>query len=253
MIAVVSWAAWGVAVVSGFCLSVARTAETGMAYVNLPRLLYFLWILVCVLVLAVLRAPVAAAVCLLIALVVGVRAMFGDEPGAGGRAFEVIERIKGCRRALAADARNPASLELLGDAYSTVENKTLALKYWGSAYEIWPQAKLLEKIECVKRENPVFFIWGNPCARELRACPACERVGARLAFACAHCGEVFFSGRAIWAATRFNRLYETSGAGTAVETGLIFLPFLFYCAPWAYAFAWLVWIGARRPGPVTAT
>lgn len=252
MTVLLCWSAWALAVVLGFCLFIARSGETGLAYVNLPRLLYFLWILVCVLILAALRAPAAAAAALGLAAAVGVWAMLGDEPAPGGRASEVVERVKGCRRALKEDARNPASLELLGDAYSTVENKPLALKYWGLAYDIWPQAKLLEKIECVKRSDPVFFIWGGPCARELRACPSCERVVARLAFACPGCGAGFFPGRPGWAAARFNRLYETSGAGEAVQTGLVFLPFLFFCAPWAYATAWLIWIGARRPGPEAA-
>lgn len=253
MIALLSWSAWALAVVVGFCLFIARSAETGLAYVNLPRLLYFFWMLVCVLLLSVLRAPEAAAAALGLAAAVGVWAMLGDEPVPGGRAAEVLERVDGCRRALKEDGRNPASLELLGDVYSTLEDKPLALKYWGLAYEIWPQAKLLEKIECVKRPDPVFHVWGSPCARELRACPSCERVGPRLEFACARCGECFFPGRAIWAAARFNRTYESTGAGAAVETGLALLPFLYFCAPWAYALAWLVWIGARRPGPETAS
>jgi hypothetical protein len=133
-----------------------------------------------------------------------------------------------------------------------LEDKPLALKYWGLAYAIWPQAKLLEKIECVKRADPVFFIWGSPCARELKACPSCERVGVRGEFSCPRCEERLFPGRATWAAARFNRLYESNGAGAAVETGLAFLPFLFFCAPLAYVAAWLIWIGARRRGPETA-
>ncbi|MBI2386397.1 MAG: hypothetical protein HYV14_10335 [Elusimicrobia bacterium] len=252
MTALLSWSAWALAVTVGSCVFVARSAETGLAYVNLPRFLYFLWVLVCVLLLSVLREPAAAAAALILAAAVGVRAIIGDEAAPGGRAAEVLERVAGCRRALEADARNPASLELLGDVYSTLEDGPLALKYWGLAYAIWPQAKLLEKIECVKRPDPVFHVWGSPCVRELRACPACERVGPRLEFACPRCGEAFFPGRAGWAAARFNRAYEANGAGAAVETGLAFLPFLYFCAPWAYALAWLVWIGARRPGPEAA-
>lgn len=252
MIALLAWSAWLLSVILGTALFMMRSAETGLTYVSLPRFLYFIWILVCVLVLAHLRAPVPAALALGAAVIVGIWAMLGDEPVAGGRRAELTERVEGCRRALQKDERNPASLELLGDAYSTVEHKALALKYWGQAYDIWPQAKLLEKIECVKRSDPVFFIWGRPCASELRACPACERISSRLEFSCPRCGEAFFAGRADWVALRFNRIYETTGAGSAVESGLALLPFLFYCAPWAYIAAWLVWIGARRPGPAEA-
>lgn len=253
MIALLCWSAWLLALVIGGALFMMRSAETGLSYVNLPLFLYYVYIQMCVLILAHLHMPIQAAMALGVALVVGVWAMMGDEPVAGGRAAEIAERVAGCQRALKADKRNPASLELLGDTYSTLEDKGLALKYWGQAYEIWSQAKLLEKIECIKRPNPVFFIWGSPCVRELRACPVCERVGPRLAYSCLRCGEVFFSNRADWLAVRFNRTYETTGAGAAVETGLAFLPFLFFCEPWAYALAWLVWIGARRPGPETVT
>lgn len=244
-----TWSAWLITVILGLGMFLLRSSETGFSYVSLPRLLYFLWILVCVLVLGALRAPAPAAIALGLALIVGVWAMLGDEPPPSTRAVEVIERVQGCRRALEADARNPASLELLGDVYSTLENKALALKYWGLAYDIWSQAKLLEKIEFVKRPDPVFYIWGSPCVRELRACSTCERVVGRLTFSCKKCGEVFFPGRADWAAARFNRIYETTGAGAAVETGLAFLPFLYGCGSLAYGLVWLVWIGARRPGP----
>jgi len=252
ILALVAWASWLLAVVLGFCLFIARTSETGMSYVNLPRLLYFLWILVCVMFLAVARAPLPAALCLGLAVAVGIWAILGDEPPPSRRRKEIEERVDGCRRALKEEARNPASLELLGDVYSTLESKDIALKYWGLSYEIWSNAKLLEKIECVKRRDPVFFIWGGPCVKELRACPACERVGSRLDFSCPRCGEIHFESRSHWAALRFNRIYETTGAGEAVETGLAFLPFLFFCEPWAYVAAWLVWSGARRPGPETA-
>lgn len=250
MLALIAWSAWLIAIVLGAALFVMRSAETGLSYVNLPRLLYFMWIMVCVLVFAYLRAPVPAAIALGLALVVGIHAMLGDEPVAGGRHAEVVARVEGCRRALKEDLRNPASLELLGDVYSTLENKALALKYWGEAYEIWSQAKLLEKMVCVKRHDPVYFIWGSPCARELRACPGCERIGSRMEFSCPRCGEVFFPGRLTWLAVRFNRTYETTGAGSAVESALAFLPFLYFCEPWAYVLACLVWAGARRPGPV---
>lgn len=252
MISLFAWSAWLISVVIGAAMFMMRSAETGLAYVNLPRFLYFMWIMVCVLLLAHMRAPIPAAMALGIALMVGVMAMIGDEPVAGTRAAELTERVAGCQRALKEDKNNPASLEILGDVYSTLEDKTLALKYWGLAYEIWSQAKLLEKIECVKRPEPVFVIWGTPCVRELKACPRCERIGARLDFACPRCGEIFFPSRAVWLMVRFNRIYETTGAGEALETGLVFLPFLFFCEPWAYIVTWLVWIGARRPGPVGA-
>lgn len=247
MTALLAWSAWLIAILIGLGVFVARSAETGLTYVSLPRLFYALYVMVCVLVLSALRAPAAAAAAFAVALAAGIWAMLGDEPVAGGREAEVRERVAGCRRALEADKRNPASLELLGDVYSTLENKELALKYWGQAYEIWSQAKLLEKIECVKRRDPVFYIWGSPCAGQLRACPGCEQVRRRLDYSCPRCGEIFFPDRATWAAARFNRLYDRTGAGAAVETGLAFLPFLFFCEPWAYAAAWLVWIGARRP------
>ena len=249
MIALFTWSAWLITIILGAALFMMRSAETGLTYINLPLFLYYVYIQMCVLILAHLRLPIPAAMALGVAIVVGVWAMLGDEPVPGGRAAEVAERVEGCQRALKADKRNPASLELLGDTYSTLEDKALALKYWGLSYEIWSQAKLLEKIECVKRPDPVFFIWGSPCVRELRACSVCERVLSRLAFSCPRCGEVFFPSRVAWLAVRFNRIYETTGAGSAVETGLVFLPFLFFCEPWAYVLAWLVWIGARRPGP----
>lgn len=252
VLTLVLWSSWTLVCLLGFCLFVARTSETGMTYVNLPRLLYFLWILVCVMFLAIARAPVPAALSMLLAVAVGLWAILGDEPTPTGRYNEILERVEGCKRALKENARNPASLELLGDAYSTVENKTLALKYWGLCYENWSNAKLLEKIECVKRRDPVFFIWGGPCARELRACSECERVCGRLTYSCPRCGEIFFPDRLSWASERFNRFYETTGAGSTVETGLAFLPFLFFCAPWAYVAAWLIWSGARRPGPESA-
>jgi hypothetical protein len=249
MIALLSWSSWLIAIVIGLAVFIMRSAETGLTYINLPGFLYYIWIMACALILAYLRAPVPAALAIGVAVVVGVWAVLGEEPVRGSRHTEVVERIKGCQRALKADKRNPASLELLGDVYSTLENKELALKYWGLAYEIWARAKLLEKIESVKRADPVFFIWGSSCANELRACPTCERAGSRLEFSCPRCGEVFYPGRASWVSVRFNRVYETTVAGPAVEMGLLFLPFLFFCEPWAYAAAWLVWIGARRPAP----
>jgi hypothetical protein len=249
MLPTLAWAAWALVTVAGFCLFFLRSTETGLAYVNLPRLLYFFWILLCVMLMASRRSPEAAAAGLIFAFVLGAWAMIGDEPSRGGRLEDLVERVKGCRRALELDARNPASLELIGDVYSTLEDKTLALRYWERSYAIVSNAKLLEKMESVRRENPVFLVWGEPCARELRACPECERIGPRGAYACARCGERFYPDRPSWLAVRFNRLWETTGAGMAAETGLIFLPFLFWCAPWAYGLAWLCWLGARRSGP----
>ncbi len=249
LLPLLAWASWAVLAVLGLCLCILRSTETGLAYVNLPRLAYFFWILVCVMLMASLKAPEAAAGGLIAAFCVGLYALVGDEPVRGGRERELVERAEGCRRALKENERNPASLELLGDAYSTIEDGTLALRHWERSYVIFPNAKLLEKMERVKRERPVFHYWGEPCARELRACQRCERIGSRRAFACPGCGQAFYPDRASWLASRFNALWEADGAGRAVETGVALLPFLFWCAPWAYGLAWLCWTGARREGP----
>lgn len=225
-----------------------RSTETGFSYVSLPRLFYFLWVMVCVLVLAAMRSPYLAGASLALAAVVGVGAFRGNEPGAVRRREEVSERLEGCRRALEENERNPASLELIGDVYSTLEEAGLALSYWDRANEIMPQTKLREKIAGLHREVASFHYWGAPCAHEVRACPKCEAVGSRLDFSC-RCGARFFPGRMSWLAVRFNRLCDGTGAGRAIGSGLLLLPFLYMCAPWAYATAWLIWIGARRSSP----
>lgn len=251
MIHVIAWSGWLLAVLTGCGLFVLRGAGSGLSYVSLPRLLYFMWLLVCVLVLAAMRAPYAAAAGLTLAAIVGVWAFLGDEPGALRRRAELSERLEGCRRALEENERNPASLELIGDVYSTLEEAGLALRYWERAYAVLPQTKLREKIAGLRRSTPSFHCWGAACAREVRACPECEAVGSRLDFAC-RCGAGHFPDRASWLAVRFNRLCDETGAGRAIESGLFLLPFLYLCAPWAYALAWLIWIGARRPGPGAA-
>lgn len=251
MIEHVAWAVWLVVSLAGLLLFFLRSSETGLSYVNLPRLLYFFWVGGCVMLMSTSVSPVVSMWCLVGALVVGFYAMVGDEPLRGGRRKEVVERVKGCRRALELDERNPASLEMLGDVYSTLEDAGLALRYWERSYAIASRAKVLEKIESVKRDVPMFPLWGDPCTAELRACPGCELVVSRLAYSC-RCGEVFFMERATWLAVRFNRAWETTGAGTAVETGLALLPFLFWCEPWAYGVAWLLWLGARRESPDAA-
>jgi hypothetical protein len=251
LLVLLSWSSWALLTVAGLGLFVMRSAETGLSYVSLPRVFYFFWIMLCVMLMAYVKAPVAAAFCLLLACAVGVYALIGDEPEPGSRAREVLERVAGCRRALEENARNPMSLELLGDAYSTIEERTLALAYWDRSYAIVPNAKLLEKIERLRRDAPVFFYWGPPCASELRACPKCERLLLRSAWNCA-CGEGFFPDRPTWLAGRFNRAWEDTGAGRAVMTGLALSPYLYLTEPWAYGIVWLVWVGARRLGPAEA-
>ncbi|UPT74492.1 MAG: hypothetical protein M0D55_01765 [Elusimicrobiota bacterium] len=210
LLTLLSWSSWTLLTVIGLGLFVMRSAETGLSYVSLPRLLYFFWIMLCVMFMAYVKAPGAAAICLLLASAVGVYALIGDEPEPGSRAKEVLERVAGCRRALEENERNPMSLELLGDAYSTIEERAHALRCWERSYAIVPNAKLLEKIERLRRAVPVFFYWGPPCAHELRACPQCERVLVRSAWACA-CGERFFPDRPTWLAARFNRIWEDTG------------------------------------------
>ena len=251
MIHLVAWCGWLLAILIGCGLFFLRSTETGFSYVSLPRLFYFLWVMVCVLVLAAMRAPYLAGAGLALAAVVGVGAFMGNEPGAIRRRAEVSERLEGCRRALEKNERNPASLELIGDVYSTLEEADLALRYWERANEIMPQTKLREKIAGLQREVPSFHFWGAPCAHEVRACPKCEAVGSRLDFSC-RCGARFFPGRITWLAVRFNRLCDGTGAGRAIGSGLVLLPFLYMCAPWAYAIAWMVWIGARRSSPTGA-
>ncbi len=244
----IAWCGWLLAVLVGCGLFFLRSTETGFSYVSLPRLFYFLWVMVCVLVLAAMRSPYLAGASLALAAVVGVGAFRGNEPGAVRRREEVSERLEGCRRALEENERNPASLELIGDVYSTLEEAGLALSYWDRANEIMPQTKLREKIAGLHREVASFHYWGAPCAHEVRACPKCEAVGSRLDFSC-RCGARFFPGRMSWLAVRFNRLCDGTGAGRAIGSGLLLLPFLYMCAPWAYATAWLIWIGARRSSP----
>lgn len=246
-----AWSSWSILAVLGLGVFVMRSAETGMAYVNLPRILYFFWILLCVMALAYVKAPGAAAASLLLACGVGVYALIGDEPEIGGRAKEIRARVEGCRRALVENARNPMSDELLGDAYSTIEERELALRYWERCYSVVPNAKLLEKIEGLRRDVPVFYYWGAPSSLELIACRGCEKVLPRGVWACA-CGERFYTDRPTWLAFRFNRAWESTGAGRAVRTGLWLSPYLYLTDPWAYGLLWLLWTGAGRRGPVEA-
>ncbi len=247
-----AWGAWALAVVTGAGMFMLRSTETGLAYVNLPRLFYFMWVLTCVLLATAFQQTAAAALGLAFAAAVGIWAFVGDEPAWGTRLEELRERAAGCRRALAEDERNPMSLELLGDAYSTLEDPVLALKYWEKSYAIVQQTGLREKIERAKRPAPSFYYSGPRAARDARACPGCEEIVPRLAASCRACSRPLFSDAWGLRAARFNRFCEETGAGAAIESGLLLLPFLYFCAPWAYGLAWLVWIGARRPGPKEA-
>lgn len=242
------WSGWGLVTVLGIVLIMLRSAENSFSTVSLPRLLYMMWLMVCVLVLVALRHVAEASVGLVLALAVGAMAFMSDEKSSRRRK-EIEERLRGAREALKEDPDNGLSMELLGDVCSTLEEREPALRWYEKAYALIPNAKLLEKISNLRRVPPTFYTWGNPCSHELRLCPSCEALCGRGDYACRRCGEVFFPSAALWRAARFNRLADEYGVTEALESGVFLLPFLFACGPVAYGFSWLVWAGARRPRP----
>lgn len=240
------WAAWLAVTATGIVMTMLRSAEDAFSTVSLPKLLYMMWLMVCVLALVALRLVQEAVIGFAAALAVGAFAFMGGQTSARRRE-ELAERLRGARAALEEDPRNGMSMELLGDVASTLEEREGALRWYERAYAVVPNAGLLEKIEGLKREVPNFHIWGNPCAHELRLCPACEELNARGAYECVRCGKAFFHSRLLWRAASFNRFCDDNGLTEMLESGLALLPFLFACGPWAYGFSWLVWAGARRP------
>lgn len=241
-----AWSAWALATLSGVILIILRSAEDSYVSVSLPRLLYMMWLMVCVLALVALHHITQAIIGLVAALFVGALAFMGQEPDSRRRK-EVAERLAGARAALAENPENGMSMELIGDVCSTLEEKGRALDWYRKAYQRVPNAKLQEKILGLERTPPRFYVWGNVCADELRICPGCEELNGRPDFECRRCGKAFFPTRGLWLASRFNRLCDETGLTAALESGLALLPFLFWCGPAAYSFAWLIWAGARRP------
>ncbi|MDX6770204.1 MAG: hypothetical protein SF051_11785 [Elusimicrobiota bacterium] len=240
------WGAWALTTMSGVVLVILRSAENSYSSVSLPRLLYMMWLMACVLVLVALRHVFEAAVGLGAALVVGALTFVSSE-AVSRRQKEIEERLRGARQALKEDPENGLSMELIGDVCSTLEHRDLALSWYEKAYALIPNAKLLEKLSNLKRSPPVFHIWGNPCARELRLCPSCETLCRRGDYSCRRCGEVFFAAPGLWRAAAFNGLCDEYGVTEVLESGVVLLPFLFACGPLPYGFCWLVWAGARRP------
>lgn len=240
------WAGWLAVTALGIVMVMLRSAEDAFSTVSLPKLLYMMWLMVCVLAFVALHLVAEAAVGFVAALAVGAFAFMGGETSARRRE-ELAERLRGAREALKENPNNGLSMELLGDVASTLEEREGALRWYERAYAVIPNAGLLEKIERLKREPPDFHIWGNPCAHELRLCPKCEELNARGAYDCARCGARFFSSRLLWRAAAFNRFCDDNGLTEILESGLALLPFLFACGPWAYGFTWLIWAGARRP------
>jgi tetratricopeptide (TPR) repeat protein len=240
------WAGWLAVTAAGIVMTMLRSAEDAFSTVSLPKLLYMMWLMVCVLAFVALRMVWEASIGLAAALAVGAFAFMGGATGSRRRE-ELAERLAGARAALEENPNNALSMELLGDVASTLEEREGALRWYERAYALVPSAGLLEKLEGLRRETPNFFIWGNPCAHELRLCPACEELNARGAYACARCGKAFFGSRLLWRASAFNRFCDDNGLTEILESGLFLLPFLFACGPWAYGFCWLVWAGARRP------
>jgi hypothetical protein len=240
------WAGWLAVTAAGIVMTMLRSAEDAFSTVSLPKLLYMMWLMVCVLAFVALRLVREASIGLAAALAVGALAFMGGRTSARRRE-ELAERLAGARAALEENPKNGLSMELLGDVASTLEEREGALRWYEKAYAVVPSAGLLEKIERLKREQPDFHVWGNPCAHELRLCPACEELNARGAYECVRCGKAFFPSRLLWRAASFNRFCDDNGLTEMLESGLALLPFLFYCGPWAYGFCWLVWAGARRP------
>ncbi len=248
----IGWSAWALATATGLILIVMRTAENAFTTVSLPRLLYLMWLMVCVLVLVAMRHVAAASVGLLFAAFVGALTFMSEDKKVSRRRGEIAERLRGAREALKEEPNNGLAMELLGDVSSTLEDRASALKWYEKAYAFIPNAKLLEKIENLKRTPPSFYIWGNVCAHELRLCPACETLCERDDYSCSRCGETFFSTPGLWWASRFNRVCDEYGLTEALESGVFLLPFLFVCGPMPYGFAWLVWAAARRPRQYSA-
>jgi hypothetical protein len=240
------WSGWALATLVGILLFALRSAEGGFVSVSLPKLLYMMWLMTCVLILVALRLVVPACVGLAAALLVGALAFAGEEADSRRRK-EVAERLRGARAALAEHPNNGMSMELLGDVCSTLEEREPALAWYRKAYALVPNARLQEKIAGLERKVPLFYIWGNPCAHELRLCPGCEELNGRADAECRRCGRPFFATRALWAAAALTRVCDETGLTEALESGLLLLPFLYACGPGPYGLVWLVWAGARRP------
>lgn len=243
---VLAWGAWLVLMVFGLVSAMARDARAGYASVRLPRLFFFLWILVCVLVFLSLGHAAQALLAAGAAVVVGI-ATFSTSPGSASRRREFEERLDGARRALAEDTDNSMSEELLGDLYSTLEDEALARKHWSRALELRSDAKVREKLAGLDRRPPVFHLRGAPAAHEWRACPNCGGIAARLAARCA-CGFPFFPEPGSWHAATLDRFCEESGADALLKLALLLLPVLAVLGPLPYAAAWFLWgVAVRRP------
>lgn len=247
------WLALLIVTAAGIVIVCANALETGYSRASLPQVLYFLYLMTAVLLLAVgQQARMAGVLFAAVALVATVWTWWTPAVDQDRRRRAICEELKRFRQIARTEAGQPLVWETVGDVYYGLGEATLALRSYEEAARLYAAAKVVrqELFDKMKRlRSPAMAPLPDP---DLGACRACGEIVKRLDFRCAACQCELFSSRALHAAVRVNRVFEGSKLDRVTATGILFLPFLYLIGPWAYVTAWGVWtlaLATWRTGP----
>ncbi len=233
------WGVYGFFLLTGFVLAAVRLAsQTAQRF--------FLYLTLVPVILVVVGYPEAAVVLL---VVCGLFAwgLIGPEGPLESQKTALVAELLRLREATRNDPdARLFCLQRIAEIYEALEESELALKYYRQARECKDAHRLAYKVTQLELEVRTWKPPSNSLAQTLRACPRCELTESRLAYACRHCGQVFYPDSKTWYAASFNRWYEKAGVTAAAVPGAIFIPFLFILGPVLYSLLWAVWaIGLR--------
>ena len=236
------WGAYGLFLLTGFVLVVVRL------YSETPQR-FFLSLVLVPLILVVVGYTWTAVVLLLLA---GLFAwtFINPESRPESQKAAFVEDLSSLRKAPRDDPDTELfCLQRIAEIYETLGEPELALKYYRQALERKDTSRLTFKVKQLELETRTWRPPLSPLAEALRACPGCELIESRLAYACRHCAQVFYPNKSTWFAVRFNRWCDKVGFAAAVIPGAIFLPFLFVLGAALYSLLWAAWaIGLRTRG-----
>lgn len=249
----VVWVVLLVICAAGLVFVAANALESGYSRASLPQILYFLYLMGAVLLMAVgQQGRLAGALFAAVAVVVSIW-MWGAPPaGSGERRRAVAQELARFKDMARKEARNPLAWETVGDIYAGLGEAQHALRAYDEAGRLYAAAKVVRKELFDKMKNlrsPATAPGADP---QLRACHVCGGVAGRLDFRCSACGCDLFPSRALHLAARFNSIFKGSKLDRITAAGVAFLPFLFLLGPTAYGAVWGIWtfgLATWRLGP----
>ncbi|MBI3548206.1 MAG: hypothetical protein HY078_04040 [Elusimicrobia bacterium] len=241
-----AWTLYALCLIAGIVYYLMRAMESTLDRISLPQLLYVMYMMGCSAIVAwVGNDGRIAAVFLAVPLFMVAWFTHSAAPGVdAGILHEIQAKIDLARESLKASSTDPFALECLGDQYREIAEPLLAKPYYARLIEHYAGKTGCERVRSTVQEK-LREMELNPGAvtvakvpELVRACPQCESLALKLAYACPRCGWAFYPDPRTWHVVRMNRFFDRHRFTRVTVFGLCLLPFLFVLGPMPFGVLW---------------